>query len=75
MDYEKAFDKLVEQIGKEEIIRIMGRRIGGIIFGQMCPGSFDLPIVKDCGTTSQNCRSCWARALGMEGLEPDVSSD
>jgi hypothetical protein len=66
MDHEKMFGVFVEKIGKDELSRIMGRRIGGIIFGQMCPSSFGLPIVERCGYSPQSCRRCWAKALGME---------
>jgi hypothetical protein len=67
MDYKKMFDKLVKKLGREEI--------GRVIVGQICSGMFELTMVEDCGTYPQNCRRCWAGALGMERLGADVCID
>jgi len=58
MNYEKLFKVLVEKLGREEI--------GKIVIRNTCPSSFGWSIVKDCGTDQQNCRKCWAKALGMD---------
>jgi len=59
MDYKKMFSKLVKKLGRE--------KIGRIIVGQICPGMFCLTDIDVCGPYPQNCRRCWAEALGLEG--------
>jgi len=67
MDHKKMFDALIEKVGEEELSRIMGRRIGGILVGQMCPSLFELPITENCGDYRNNvCPDCWAKALELE---------
>jgi hypothetical protein len=64
MDYKKILDALIEQIGEAEL--------GRIIVEKDCPHSYHLSDTKGCGSSSQNCYKCWAKAVGLK-LEVEKS--
>jgi hypothetical protein len=65
MDYRKMLDVLIKKLGREEI--------GRIIIGEICPATFGLATLEECATYPQNCRKCWAEALGLEEEEVEKS--